>query len=171
VRCPAGADPRLSAWGTALELAGLGLQVREPRVPYDGQIRSDFKMQRFESCRLELRVLAIPILECRCSNPAASASQSVSNASHMKVAQKPRGTARFRRYELVSVCGIWQWRRHSCLLSQRAFFGVSFLLCAKLYRLRVESTTPKEKGRGAAAFLQLDGFREVHARGCGGRMP
>jgi hypothetical protein len=50
-------------------------------------------------------------------------------------------------------------------------FGVSFLLCAKLYRLRVESTTPKEKGRGAAAFLQLDGFREVHARGCGGRMP
>jgi hypothetical protein len=76
VRCPAGADPRLSAWGTALELAGLGLQVREPRVPYDGQIRSDFKMQRFESCRLELRVLAIPILECRCSNPAASARQS-----------------------------------------------------------------------------------------------
>jgi hypothetical protein len=29
-------------------------------------------------------------------------------ASHMKVAQKPRGTARFRRYELLSVCGIWQ---------------------------------------------------------------
>jgi hypothetical protein len=130
VRCSAGADPRLSAWGTALELAGLGLQVREPRVPYDGQIRSDFKMQRFESCRLELRVLAIPILECRCSNPAASASQSVSNASHMKVAQKSRGTARFRRYELVSVWGIWQWRRHSCLLSPRALFGVSFLMCA-----------------------------------------
>ncbi len=42
-------------------------------------------------------------------------------------------TARYRevrRYELVSVCGIWQWRRHSGLLSQRAFFGVSFLLCA-----------------------------------------
>ena len=36
--------------------------------------RSDFKMQRFESCRLELEVLAIPILECRCSNPAAPAS-------------------------------------------------------------------------------------------------
>jgi hypothetical protein len=47
-------------------------------------------MQRFESCRLELRVLAISILECRCSNPAASASQPVSNASHMKIAQKPR---------------------------------------------------------------------------------
>ena len=28
---------------------------------------------------------------------------SVSNASHMKVAQKPRGIARFRRYELVRV--------------------------------------------------------------------
>ena len=40
---------------------------------------------------------------------------------------KPRGTATFRRYELVSVCGIWQWRRHSGLLSQRAFFGISFL--------------------------------------------
>jgi hypothetical protein len=44
----------------------------------------------------------------------------------MKVAQKPRGIARFRRYELVSVWGIWQWRHHSCLLSPRAFFGVSF---------------------------------------------
>jgi hypothetical protein len=58
--------------------------------------------------------------------------ESVSNASHMKVAQKPRGTARFRRYELVSVCGIWQWRRHSCLLSPLAFFGVSILMCALL---------------------------------------
>jgi hypothetical protein len=60
--------------------------------------------------------------------------ESVSNASHMKVAQKPRGTATFRRYERVSVCGIWQWRRHSCFLShRRPFFGVSFLmagLCA-----------------------------------------
>jgi hypothetical protein len=46
----------------------------------------------------------------------------------MKVAQKPRGTARFRRYELVSVCGIWQWGRHSCLLSPRPFFGVSFFV-------------------------------------------
>ena len=27
---------------------------------------------------------------------------------------KPRGTATFRRYELVSVCGIWRWRRHMC---------------------------------------------------------
>jgi hypothetical protein len=41
---------------------------------------------------------------------------------------KPRDTARFRRYELVSVGQIWQWRRHSCLLSPRAFFGVSFLV-------------------------------------------
>ena len=49
----------------------------------------------------------------RSSSRTTPASQSVSNASHMKVAQKPRGTARFRRYELVSVCGIWQWRRHS----------------------------------------------------------
>jgi pimeloyl-ACP methyl ester carboxylesterase len=28
--------------------------------------------------------------------------------------------AAIRRYERVSVCGIWQWRRHSCLLSPRA---------------------------------------------------
>ncbi len=27
------------------------------------------------------------------------------------------------------MCGIWQWRRHSCLLSQRAFFSVSFFVC------------------------------------------
>jgi hypothetical protein len=40
------------------------------------------------------------------------------------------GTARFRIYELVSVCGIWQWGRHSCLLSPRAFFRVSFLMCS-----------------------------------------
>jgi hypothetical protein len=60
--------------------------------------------------------------KCKGSNPLHS------NASHMKVAQKPRGIARFRRYELVSVCGIWQWRCHSCLLSPRAFFGVSFLV-------------------------------------------
>jgi hypothetical protein len=97
VRCPAGADPRLSAWGTALELAGLGLQVREPRVPYDGQIRSDFKMQRFESCRLELRVLAISILECRCSNPAASTGRSASNAygigSRRELEERSRGPA------------------------------------------------------------------------------
>ena len=77
-----------------------------------------------------LKSWRISIPKCRGSNPAAPTGQSVSNASHMKVAQKPRGTARFRRYELVSVCGIRQWRRHSCLLSQRAFFGVSFLLCA-----------------------------------------
>jgi hypothetical protein len=64
----------------------------------------------------------ISIPQCRGSNPAAPASQSVSNASHMKGRSKPRGTARFRRYERVSVCGIWQWRRHSCLLSQRDFF-------------------------------------------------
>jgi putative tryptophan/tyrosine transport system substrate-binding protein len=38
----------------------------------------------------------------------------------MEVAQKPRGTARFRRYELVSVCGIWLWKRHFGPLSPRA---------------------------------------------------
>jgi hypothetical protein len=52
-----------------------------------GRNRARFLMQSFESCRPKLRVLAISILECRCSNPAASASQSVSNASQMKVAQ------------------------------------------------------------------------------------
>jgi hypothetical protein len=31
----------------------------------------------------------------------------------------------------------------------------------------VESTTPKEKNRGAAAFLQLDGFRESTPKGGG----
>ncbi len=37
---------------------------------------------------------------CGSSTPATPTGQSVSNASHMKVAQKPRGTARFRSAEL-----------------------------------------------------------------------
>ena len=49
----------------------------------------------------------------------------------VKVAQKSRGTAWFRRYELVSVWRIRQWKRHSCLLSPRAFLHVSFLALAK----------------------------------------
>jgi hypothetical protein len=83
--------------------------------------RSNFKMQRFESRSPRLESWRISIPKCGGSNPAASASQSVSNPSHMKVVQKPRCTARFRTYELVSVCGIWQWRRHSCLLSPGGF--------------------------------------------------
>ena len=70
----------------------------------------DFGMRRFESRRPNQPVRL--------------------NASNMKVAQKPRRTARFRRYELISVCGIWQWRRHSGLLSQRAFFWcLVFAVC------------------------------------------
>jgi hypothetical protein len=42
------------------------------------------------------------IPRCRGSNPAAPASQSVSNASHMKIAQKPRGTARFCLFSIIS---------------------------------------------------------------------
>jgi hypothetical protein len=45
----------------------------------------------------------------------------------------PRG----RRYELVSVCEIWQWRRHSCLLSPRAFFGVLVYVCGNWRRKRL----------------------------------
>lgn len=41
---------------------------------------------------------------------------------------KPRGTAAFRRYGLVSVCGKWRRRRHSRRLSPGPFFGVSFLI-------------------------------------------
>jgi hypothetical protein len=70
--------------------------------------RACFLMRKVESCR-----------------------PSVSNASHMKVAQKPCGTARFRKYDPASVCGIWQWRRHSCLLSPRAFLGISFLIFSR----------------------------------------
>jgi hypothetical protein len=93
--------------------------------------RSDFEMQRFESRSPRLESWRISIPECGGSNPAGPASQSVSNASHMKVGQNPRGTARFRRYELVSVCGIRRWKRHSCLLSPRAFLRVSFLVLAQ----------------------------------------
>jgi hypothetical protein len=62
--------------------------------------------------------------KCKGSNPAAPASQSVSNASHMKVAQKPRGTARFRRYELVSVCGgVRPYARLACPLDGFSMSG------------------------------------------------
>ena len=60
---------------------------------------------------------------------------------------KPRGTATFRRYELVSVCGIWQWRRHSCLLSPPAFFGVSFLV-PYWVQLSPEARARHGRGRG-----------------------
>ena len=44
------------------------------------------------------------------SNPPAPASQSVSNASHMKVCQKPRGTARFRKSSPVTIdCNSTGW--------------------------------------------------------------
>ena len=49
---------------------------------------------------------------CRGSNPPAS------NASHMKVAQKPRGTARFRRYELNSTPNSTAARRSSSSIRQ-----------------------------------------------------
>jgi hypothetical protein len=48
----------------------------------------------------------------------------------MKVTQKPRGTAAFRRYDSVSVCGNWRGKRLFGFLSPRADFGVSFLMCA-----------------------------------------
>ncbi len=87
--------------------------------------RSDFEMQRFESRRPRLRVLAnfdskMQRFESRRPN------QSV---RLKRIKYEGRSKTARRRYELVSVCGIWQWRRHSCLLSQRAFFGVSYLLC------------------------------------------
>ena len=88
--------------------------------------RSNFKLQRFESRSLRLESWRISIPECGGSNPAAPASQCGFNASHMKRAQKPRGTARFRRYERVSVCGIRQWKCHFGPLSPAAIFGVSF---------------------------------------------
>jgi hypothetical protein len=67
-------------------------------------------MQRFESCRP--------------SQPVRSPSR------HILRSLKTDGTARFRRYELFSVCGIWQWKRHSCLLSPRAFFWCLVFECA-----------------------------------------
>src|SRR3954451_4990490 len=83
----------------------------------------------------------------------------------MKVAQEPRGTARFRgglsartarfrRYELVSVCGIWQWRRHSWLLSPRAFFWcLVFDVCQNRFECREAAST---------AGQQLNGMLKIH---------
>ena len=69
--------------------------------------------------------------------------------------------------ELVSVCGIWQWRRHSCLLSQRAFlvFAVcpslqqdGYRLMAPAERIRPQAPTRIASNRGqdlGAAFAAL----------------
>ena len=74
------------------------------------------------------------------------------NSAHgdQLMSAKPRGTARFRRFELVSVCGLWQWRLHSCLLSPRAFFGVSFLMCA-LRSVRMAAADRREGSRPRAS--------------------
>jgi hypothetical protein len=58
----------------------------------------------FESSRPELRVLAIPILRCRGSNPAAPTGQSVSNAYGSGSRSKCRIMAPFRQKDLVSAC-------------------------------------------------------------------
>src|SRR6266567_7110092 len=58
---------------------------------------------------------------------------------------KPRGTAAFCGYGLVSVCGIWPRKRDSVPLSPTAVFGVSFLIGPK---------------RGAPAFSTHCGWRE-----------
>ena len=80
MRCPAGADPDSQPGEQHSNLRVSDCRCASLASLTTARSDSDFKMQRFESCRLELRVLAIPILECRCSNPAASTGQSVSNA-------------------------------------------------------------------------------------------
>jgi hypothetical protein len=58
----------------------------------------------------------------RGSNPAAPASQSGLHRLTCECRSKWRGTAAFRGYGVVSVCGIWRWNRRSGLLSPRATF-------------------------------------------------
>jgi hypothetical protein len=70
---------------TSRKVYGVRPTARSPKFS-----RSDLEMQRFESCRLSQPVRL----------------QRVTYEGRAK----PRGTAWFRRYELVSVCGIWQWR-------------------------------------------------------------
>ena len=48
------------------------------------------------------------------------------------------------------MCGLWQWRLHSCLLSPRAFFGVSFLMCP-LLSVRTDVLQARGEGSGSAA--------------------
>jgi hypothetical protein len=63
------------------------------------------------------------IPKCRCSNPAAPASQSGLCALSCECRLKRRGTAAFRGSALVSACGIWLRNAHFGSLSPRA--GVS----------------------------------------------
>jgi hypothetical protein len=75
-------------------------------------------MRRFESRRPRLRVLAN--FDSGMWRPV-----SLQRVTY-EVAQKPRDTARFRSYELVSLCGNWRRKRPFGSLSPRADFGVSF---------------------------------------------
>jgi hypothetical protein len=61
-----------------------------------------------------------------------------------------RGTAAFRRYGFVSVCGIWARNAHSGSLSPRAGFGVSFLDEGVF-----AAGVPSELGGGGASYTQL----------------
>jgi hypothetical protein len=95
--------------------------------------RSDFEMQRFESRRPnqpvrlkrvkyeKVRSKTAPYREI--SPRTAVLRQPLPEGTEPDA---PRGTARFRRYERVSVCGIWQWKCHFGPLSPAAIFGVSF---------------------------------------------
>jgi len=75
----------------------------------------------FESSHPELRVLAIPIMRCRGSNPATPTGQSVSNAYRSGPCSKCRDIA-------VFPSSIWSPSRKSGsgALSLKAYFGVSF---------------------------------------------
>jgi hypothetical protein len=151
--------------------------IRDTQGPVLAELRSRFKMHRFESSRTGLEVWASCYPRCRSSNPAAPASQSGLQASHMDIAKKARGAARFRRYEPVSECGIWQWRRHSCLLSPRTYFGVSFLMCdpfgssgdpnngqpRTLASPPVRTTTPRPFIGSAGAGLRRPRRKRSHA--------
>ena len=76
---------------------------------------------------------------------------------------QPRGTARFRRYELFSVCGIWQWRHHSCLLSPGAFWRlVSYVLLVLAQRpARVHETNALQQSFQPCEIKRPPKFQNV----------
>ena len=66
----------------------------------------------------------------RGSSPPAPASQSGLHRLTYEVAQNCAVPRHFADMGFVSVCGIWQWKRHSCLLLRGPFFVSRFFMSA-----------------------------------------
>jgi hypothetical protein len=86
-------------------------------------------------------------------------SQSGLYASTCECGSEQGGTATFRRYDSVSVCGIGPWKYHFGPLSPGAIFGVSFFTEHRGGEAPLEAIEPI-----SPAAVSSEPAREVHQR-------